>query len=158
MRFYNTRKKFRELWDRSLKLENETEILEKIKGIMVHVTANKRIYKLPLLENYRANGGFYFEYDLDKFPEWILPYLKLVPILHIEDGWLSEYKNTQEDDIDWSFWIEHYFLKIEDNHYKLVGLGSGELRLDSQEVPVYIDLDLYLTNERQLHEIQSTKT
>jgi len=100
----------------------------------------------------------YFEKDLEGYPEWVLPYLKVVPIFYTEDYYLEEFTS---DDFNKNYYysaFDYVFEKVDDNHYKLKGYVESWLRATGYyAVPMYVDVKLYITNKRAFYEIQTKK-
>jgi hypothetical protein len=94
-----------------------------------------------------------FTVDLPNFPEWAIPFVKLIPKVYFEDGHTFDEIGTGN--------VTTYFKSvwhlIGENHWQIRVETQILARLDYEYIPVYLDVDLVILNERVWEEMNSNK-
>ena len=96
--FDNTNKKIDKILENTEINKSEISKLSKVNIKKVSISFAKQIGKIPIFIEvivpppptgsiYTSSLPFlYYEIDLEGFPEWILPYIRIIPIYHTETG------------------------------------------------------------------------
>jgi len=85
-----------------------------------------------------------FTIDLPNFPDWAVPMVKIIPVLRILNGY-----NIADGIISPDF--SYVWKRLDDAHYQLtidIGVFTS---FGGDEIPVYLDLDLVIVNQRQYY-------
>jgi len=96
--FDNTDNKVDRLLEDTEANKNEISKLSKVNIKKISISFAKQIGKIPIFVEvlvppppsgsiYTSPLPFlYYEIDLEGFPEWVLPYIRLMPVYHLENG------------------------------------------------------------------------
>jgi hypothetical protein len=95
-----------------------------------------------------------FVVDLPKFPEWAIPFTKIIPKAYMDDGFDPE---VIESDTLNTF-CRHFWKNIGEDHWQIYVELLVIARLDGVYLPIYTDVDLVIMNERVWEEINSNKS
>lgn len=89
----------------------------------------------------------HFEFTLDNFPDWVLPYVNVIPIFYSEDG----VPFPEDIDIEFSHWF-----KKTNNGYILYVYLRGAIDEDDSgtNFPLYCDLNMHIINPRNYSTIE----
>lgn len=86
-----------------------------------------------------------FEIDLPNFPDWAVAMARVVPVLRVPSAY-SQF-DVSINDFTYYLWV-----KVADLHHKLyvdvsVSATYIDEHSDTQQVPIYLDLDIVIVNE-----------
>lgn len=96
-----------------------------------------------------------FEYVINGLEEWMIPFIKVIPIYSVENGYdLSDSRTTFEP----TFYYTWH--KIDSENYKLLFYTSPDAvfqeseEADEIDIPLYVTLKLYFYNPHYYSEVQ----
>lgn len=89
-----------------------------------------------------------FLVDLPNFPEWAIPFTKIIPKCRVDDPYLNEGLTLQ---------CKHFWKYISENHWQIYVEINAIGQIGGDYFPVYLDVDLVIINERVWEEINSNK-
>lgn len=149
--FNNTKNKIKTIWDLSQKNKNQVDNnLKKINIQLKDINFSKNIITIPLVENTLFDGFEYitFEYTFTNFPDWAIPMARIVPVFYFDDSYSI-------DDVVVSSDYHYSWTKIEDTHYVLTGYILIAAIFDSELIPVYLDMNVVIVNDKNYYNIQT---
>lgn len=92
-----------------------------------------------------------FNILLENFPDWAVPLSRVVPIFRTEDGY-------NLDELDFGFQFNYWFQKIDNLNYLLKIFVNASLEdQDDNTLPIFVDINLHILNERN-YEFQQTNS
>ena len=91
-----------------------------------------------------------FVLRLERFPEWAIPMTKIVPVLYVDNG-------RDQNAVVWSYGLDYWWKKVDEDTYDLHVWLTASALLNLEFIPIYVDLDLVILNERVWHQVQSNK-
>ena len=99
-------------------------------------------------------GRFYFYVNMGKYPVWAIPFTRVVPRFWLEPG-----SSSKEDFSDVDFFQQScrtYWYYVGEVWKIRVEMEAEAVR-EGKYLPLYMDIDLVITNERVWEEINSDK-
>lgn len=94
-----------------------------------------------------------FEVDLIGFPDWAIPMCRVVPIFSSESG-----VDIDSQGLTLSTQFNYWFKKVDNANYILKVFVSGSLEdNDDNKFPLFVDIDLYILNQRLYDPIQKNR-
>ena len=91
-----------------------------------------------------------FSLDLPNFPDWAIPMAKIIPVIKILNGY-----DLNSDEFFISPDFSYAWKKVDNNHYNLEIDISVSASFGGDSIPVYLDLDVVIVNERQYFTTQT---
>ena len=98
-------------------------------------------------------GLFIFNVSLSNFPEWAIPFTKIIPKVHMEDGFNPEAYNGLQLVTN----CRHLWQYIDGINWKLRVEITAYVLVSGVYLPLFLDVDLVIINERVWEEINSNK-
>lgn len=151
-------------------ISNNEQDIDKISKIIVSpnsVTFNPISHEIVLLQN---QSLFDFtgllndkvvEYTLNNFPEWAFPFVNVISTIYTDADYEIQKGFTIPATQTFTWLVTPTWVEIE-NGYKLIVFFAGDLDQlingDIQELPLFFDLSLIITNKRAWNVIQHNKT
>lgn len=140
-------------------VQDEANNIARLKKITVKFNQdyyNKKLNKITIVNHQRIGSNTIFGKDdptaydnyntylLEEFPENFISFAKVVPILSLESGF------NFDDGAGFSWYFNYYFQELSTNKYLLNTFTNVTrtklIQSTIQEIPVYLDLYLYLIN------------
>lgn len=167
--FDNTRQKIRRTFEQSEDNLQNTNNLEVIDIKINPNQFNKKLNKITLVEGREFLAVVtpstpvadtldnFIVFDLQGITDDLIPFTKVVPILSIPEGFIL-------DDITFFYDFNYWWTKVADGNYKLqafINTFAQQLVIGTPTVvvniPVFLDLFLYIQNPRIMREYQTNK-
>lgn len=179
--FQNTKQKFRRTWEQSD--DNKQKIkkdIRKIRPFYNSATYTKSFVKLPVLDNILLNynfSGTKYEITFENFPDWAIHDSNFQAYFYLNDGYDVSVTadNSSEANTDGAIvfhednyihhwwqkqgnnWILNILIKVRIQQVEIRDLGGGVISKSANNLPFYINANIYYRNERVINEIQSRK-
>lgn len=94
-----------------------------------------------------------FTVDLPNFPEWAISFTKIIPKAYLDDGYnIEDFTGTNLITT-----CRHWWRCIADNHWELRVEVRATAKLNNVYIPIYLDIDLVVINERVWEELNANK-
>ena len=155
MKYDKTKSKIRKEWTKVSKQSNRLEKLKTYKNSVKSTNYFKNYYKWQT--DWRLAGSINYELELKNFPEDLLPYIKVIPMIKTEDVYeTSEYV----DEFEFSYTIQRINAEEKDfNDYKVVASLSCVSEKVSEDpssgyTPAYLKLIVILNNKHYFRELK----
>lgn len=113
-------------------------------------TTQRKIYNIELYSGLiEQNTTHRYDYIFKTTLENLILLSNIIPIFYTEEGWNFE-------DLNFSPNIKHIWRNINDNTYKLTISNYSSLETSNgKEVPLYLDLNLYIVRKRMSYGFQN---
>jgi hypothetical protein len=100
-----------------------------------------------------SNKPLIFEVDMPNFPDWAIPFVKIIPKVYFDDA--IDVNNIYPSDLftQCRYWW-HY---IGENHWKIRVELFLSATVNGDKIPMYTDVDLVIFNERVWEENNPSK-
>lgn len=89
-----------------------------------------------------------FTVDLPNFPDWAVPMANITAVVKILSGYDINAGTISPD-------FSYTWKKIDNEHYQVEVDISVFTSFDGEEIPVYLDLDIVIVNEREYFTTQT---
>lgn len=97
-----------------------------------------------------------FTVDLVDFPEWAIPFTKIIPKVHLEDTYdVQEIADSGGNNFVTN--CRHLWKMIDENHWQIYVELTARAIKDGVYLPTFVDVDLVIFNENVFEEINSNK-
>jgi len=94
-----------------------------------------------------------FNVNLPNFPEWAIPFTKIIPKVHMEDGYNPEDYNGLELVTN----CRHMWKYIDGFNWQIRVEVTAYVRVSGAYIPLFLDVDLVIINDRVWEELNSNK-
>lgn len=92
--------------------------------------------------------------DMPNFPEWAIPFVKIIPKAYLDDG--VDVENFTGSEL--TLYCHHFWQYIADNHWKIIVELEAVARDNVGDLlSVYTDVDLVILNEHAWEELNPNK-